>query len=184
MRPTASTSTRYGTARRSQRRRTDPIDRCTCPAAARRRHHARGRRSTVQQHAENIGGNRGHVSLALKSPQKPFGRFHVTSQSSYLLALGEKIPTAEGIRREARAPWLPSPRVPEDQRRARDQWLYQQIAIADHATIHSTIENCRPRRRPGRARAEPDERPAIEEQAVGDGLAICRCCGRRTSITA
>ncbi len=98
----------------------------------------------------NLGGInvRGlDLTLAYRGPRKPFGRFRVTHQSSYLLAYEEKVPSADGIEtvdRTGTVAGTPERVYPRFKSALAIAWLYQALSVTlTSRYIHSVTEGCR-----------------------------------------
>ncbi|HSR95621.1 MAG TPA: TonB-dependent receptor [Kofleriaceae bacterium] len=99
---------------------------------------------------QNLGGiNVRGLDLAItyRGPRKPFGRFRVTSQSSYLLAYEEKVPSAEGfdtVDRTGTIAGTPERAFPKFKSSLGIAWLYKQLELTFTTRyIHSLTEQCR-----------------------------------------
>jgi len=99
---------------------------------------------------QNLGGInvRGiDVTLAYRMPRKSFGRFRVTSQSSYLLAYEEKVPTADGFDLTDRTGTIagtPERAFPKFKTQLAITWLFNQIELTlTTRYISSLTEQCR-----------------------------------------
>jgi iron complex outermembrane receptor protein len=99
---------------------------------------------------QNIGGiNVRGLDLALtyRMPRHGFGRFRVTSQSSYLLAYEERVPSASGfqtIDRSGKITGTPERAYPKLKSALAITWLYPQIELTLRTRyIHSMTEPCR-----------------------------------------
>jgi len=111
---------------------------------------ASGTITTFSNALQNIGGInvRGlDLTLAYRLPRKPFGRFRATSQSSYLLAYDEKVPSETGIQTISRVGTIagtPSRAFPRFKSNLGISWQYAQIeATLTTRYIHSMLEQCR-----------------------------------------
>ncbi len=87
------------------------------------------------------------LSLAYRGPRKPFGRFRVTSQSSYLLSFEEKIQAANGlqtIERSGKVAGEPERAFPKFKSSLALSWLYKSIELTlTTRYINSMTEECR-----------------------------------------
>ncbi len=99
---------------------------------------------------KNIGGIevRGFdLTMTYRMPQKEFGRFRVTSNSSWLFDYWEKIPTADGlstIKREGTLAGVPERAFPRLKSALAIEWIYKQIALTlTNRYIHHVREQCR-----------------------------------------
>ncbi|HEX8111899.1 MAG TPA: TonB-dependent receptor, partial [Kofleriaceae bacterium] len=99
---------------------------------------------------QNIGGinTRGlDLSLVYRAPRKPFGRFRVSSQSSYLLAYEERVPAGAGFETVDRTGTIfgaPERAFPRFKSALAIGWLYGQFdATLTTRYIHSLTEQCR-----------------------------------------
>jgi iron complex outermembrane receptor protein len=100
---------------------------------------------------QNLGGiNVRGLDLAItyRGPRKPFGRFRVTSQSSYLLAYEEKVPAAGGgfetVDRTGTIAGEPEHAYPRFKSALAIGWHYKQIELTFTTRyIHSLTEQCR-----------------------------------------
>jgi iron complex outermembrane receptor protein len=99
---------------------------------------------------QNIGGiNTRGVDLALtyRMPRHSFGRFRVNSQSSYLLAYEEKVPSGSGFSTLDRAGTIagtPERAYPRFKSALGITWQYPQIELTLRTRyIHSMTEPCR-----------------------------------------
>jgi iron complex outermembrane recepter protein len=111
---------------------------------------AGGTISSFSNQLQNIGGinTRGFdLSLTYRAPRKPFGRFRVTSQSSYLLAYEEIIPAGAGFETVDRTGTIfgaPERAFPRFKSALAIDWLFQQVeATLTTRYIHSLTEQCR-----------------------------------------
>jgi iron complex outermembrane receptor protein len=98
----------------------------------------------------NIGGinSRGlDLTVAYRSPRKPFGRFRANWQSSYLLAYEERVPSGTGIQtidRTGTVAGTPERAFPRFKSNLALGWLYRQLEITlTTRYIHSMTEPCR-----------------------------------------
>jgi iron complex outermembrane receptor protein len=99
---------------------------------------------------QNLGGiNVRGLDLAItyRGPRKPFGRFRISSQSSYLLAYEEKVPSAEGfdtVDRTGTIAGTPERAFPKLKSSLAIAWLFKQLELTFTTRyIHSLTEQCR-----------------------------------------
>jgi iron complex outermembrane receptor protein len=100
---------------------------------------------------QNLGGiNVRGLDLAItyRGPRKPFGRFRVTSQSSYLLAYEEKVPVTGGgfdtVDRTGTIAGTPERAFPKFKSALAIGWAHKQLELTlTTRYIHSLTEQCR-----------------------------------------
>jgi iron complex outermembrane receptor protein len=87
------------------------------------------------------------LTLSYRGPRKPFGRFRVLSQSSYLLSFEEKIQTSDGfetIERSGKVAGEPERAFPKLKSSLAVSWLYKSIELTlTNRYINGMTEECR-----------------------------------------
>jgi iron complex outermembrane receptor protein len=99
---------------------------------------------------KNLGGInvRGlDMTVTYRGPRKPFGRIRATSQSAYLLAYDEKVPSSAGfetVERVGTIAGTPERAWPRFKTSLALGWLYKQLEVTlTTRYIHSLTEQCR-----------------------------------------
>jgi iron complex outermembrane receptor protein len=99
---------------------------------------------------QNIGGinSRGFdLTVAYRSPRKPFGRFRATWQSSFLLAYEERVPSGTGLQTIDRTGLIagtPERAFPRFKSNLALGWLQKELELTlTGRYIHSLTEQCR-----------------------------------------